>query len=144
MSNFKARNRFLFIYLFTNSNIIKQYQKYYFMQTDKLICTSTVTGFVVNSLTRSTKQRGNFFIMPRSCNLEALCFTSALKCSLPPRESANGCRWRKCLTLWTQQCLFQRSWSCGLPQEATQYPLNVTQTPQPTPGGFRNCPLWGN
>lgn len=40
------------------------------------------------------------------CNLWTLCFPSALKCSAPPPEPANGCRWRKCLTLWTQQRLF--------------------------------------
>lgn len=34
------------------------------------------------------------------------CFPTALKCSSPPPEAANGCRWRKCLTLRTQQCLF--------------------------------------
>lgn len=35
-----------------------------------------------------------------------LCFVSGCKCSSLPRQQANGCKWRKCLTSRTQQsCL---------------------------------------
>lgn len=76
-------------------------------------------------------------------NLWTFCFPAPLKCSPPPPEAANGCRWRKCLTLRTQRCLFWRSWFALLGHIGPPY-----CDPEPPPASSRglgnwNCPLWG-